>query len=469
MLFVLWGVFFTDNLSAVASAALGFLIDAFGWVFILATFAFLVFVIFLAFSRYGRIKLGTDDDEPEFRTSSWVAMMFSVGMGIGLMFYGVAEPISHMSAPPNGLAKPGTEAAAGLAMEYSYFHWALHPWAIYAVVGLSLAYFTFRKGKRNLISSAFYPILGNRVDGPAGKAIDTLAIFATLFGTATSLGLGALQINGGLNYLWDVPNSTAVAILVIAVMTALFILSAVSGVHRGIQWLSNVNMVLAVVLVLFLLVVGPTVFILNTFTESIGGYVSNLVPMSFRTAAFSDADWLASWTIFYWAWWISWTPFVGTFIARISKGRTIREFILGVLVVPSVVTFVWFGVLGGTAINLELSGGQHRRRRGGEPGRGAVRHPQPVPAGRADVPHSRRPGRPVLYQRGRRRGDSDGHALFEGHPGAQQGGGRGLGSPGWRRRCDPSSGRGAREPAAGGHHLRRAVRSGHDLHVLLAL
>src|ERR687898_1013083 len=356
MLFVLWGVFFTDNLSAAASAALGFLIDAFGWVFILATFAFLVFVIFLAFSRYGRIKLGADDDEPEFRTSSWVAMMFSVGMGIGLMFYGVAEPISHMSAPPNGLAKPGTEAAAGVAMEYSYFHWAFHPWAIYAVVGLSLAYFTFRKGKRNLISSAFYPILGDRVDGPVGKAIDTLAIFATLFGTATSLGLGALQINGGLNYLWDVPNSVAVAILVIAVMTVLFILSAVSGVHRGIQWLSNLNMVLAVVLVLFLLVVGPTVFILNTLTESIGGYLSNLVPMSFRTAAFSDAEWLASWTIFYWAWWISWTPFVGTFIARISRGRTIREFVVGVLLIPSVVSFVWFAVLGGTAINLELRG-----------------------------------------------------------------------------------------------------------------
>src|SRR5215217_224992 len=354
--FVLWGVFFTESLSAVASAVLGFLIDDFGWVFILSTFGFLVFVVYLAFSRYGKIKLGRDEDEPEFNTISWVAMMFSVGMGIGLMFYGVAEPISHFSAPPHGLAKPETEGAARVAMEYSYFHWALHPWAIYAVVGLSLAYFTFRKGKRNLISSAFYPILGNRVDGPAGKAIDSLAIFATLFGTATSLGLGALQINGGLNYLWDVPNSTAVAILVIAVMTALFILSAVSGVHRGIQWLSNVNMVLAVVLVLFLLVVGPTVFILNTFTESIGGYLSNLVPMSFRTAAFSDADWLASWTIFYWAWWISWTPFVGTFIARISKGRTIREFVLGVLVVPSIVTFVWFGVLGGTAINLELSG-----------------------------------------------------------------------------------------------------------------
>ncbi len=357
VLFVLWGVFFTDNLSAVASAVLGFLIDAFGWVFVLATFAFLLFVGFLAFSRYGKIKLGDDGDEPEFRTSSWVAMMFSVGMGIGLMFYGVAEPISHMSAPPNGSARAGTEGAASVAMQYSYFHWALHPWAIYAVVGLALAYFTFRKGKRNLISSAFYPILGDRVDGPIGKAIDTLAIFATLFGTATSLGLGALQINGGLNYLWQVPNSTTVAILIIAAMTVLFILSAVSGVHRGIQWLSVTNMVLAVVLVLFLLVVGPTIFILNTFTESIGGYLSNLVPMSFRTAAFSDADWLASWTIFYWAWWISWTPFVGTFIARISKGRTIREFVLGVLVVPSVVTFVWFGVLGGTAINLELTGG----------------------------------------------------------------------------------------------------------------
>src|SRR5215218_919341 len=356
MLFVLWGVFFTDNLSAVASAVLGFVIDTIGWVFILATFAFLVFVGFLAFSRYGRIKLG-NDDEPEFRTSSWVAMMFSVGMGIGLMFYGVAEPISHFSAPPHGLAKANTEEAARVAMEYSYFHWALHPWAIYAVVGLSLAYFTFRKGKRNLISSAFYPILGDRVDGPVGKAIDTLAIFATLFGTATSLGLGALQINGGLNYLWGaIPNSNGWAIGIIVVMTVLFILSAVSGVHRGIQWLSNVNMVLAVLLVVFLVIVGPTVFILNTFTESIGGYFSALVPMSFRTAAFGDADWLASWTIFYWAWWISWTPFVGTFIARISRGRTIREFVLGVLVAPSVVTFVWFAVFGGTAINLELSG-----------------------------------------------------------------------------------------------------------------
>jgi glycine betaine transporter len=358
VLFVLWGVLFTDSLSAVSSAVLGFLIEDFGWVFILSTFGFLVFVVYLAFSRYGKIKLGRDEDEPEFNTVSWVAMMFSVGMGIGLMFYGVAEPISHFSAPPHGLAKAETEGAARVAMEYSYFHWALHPWAIYAVVGLALAYFTFRKGRSNLISSAFYPILGDRVEGPIGKTIDILAIFATLFGTATSLGLGALQITGGLNYLNDSipPDSISWAMGIIAFMTVAFILSAVSGVHKGIQWLSNINMVLAVVLILFLVVVGPTVFIFNTFTESVGGYFANLIPMSFRTAAFGDADWLAAWTIFYWAWWISWTPFVGTFIARISKGRTIREFVLGVLVVPSLVTFVWFGVLGGSALNVSLGG-----------------------------------------------------------------------------------------------------------------
>lgn len=356
VLFVVWGVFFPGNLGSVASAALGYVVDAFGWLFIIATFGFLVFVGYLAIGRYGRVRLGEDDDRPEFRTSSWIAMMFSVGMGIGLMFFGVAEPASHFAAPPHGLASAGSEEAARVAMQYSYFHWALHPWAIYAVVGLSLAYFTFRKGKRNLISSAFYPLLGDKVDGPIGKAIDILAIFATLFGTATSLGLGALQINGGINYLWGVPNSVTIAIVIIAVMTILFIISAISGVHRGIQWLSNTNMVLAVVLVLFLLVVGPTVFIFNTFAESIGAYAGNFVQMSFRTAAFSDEEWLAAYTLFYWAWWISWTPFVGTFIARISKGRTIREFVLGVLLVPSVVTFVWFAVLGGTAINLDLSG-----------------------------------------------------------------------------------------------------------------
>jgi glycine betaine transporter len=357
--FVVWGVVFTDNLAAVFAAVLtNFLIPNFGWVFILSSFGFLAFSVYLALSRYGKIRLGGQNERPEFRTSSWVAMMFSAGMGIGLMFFGVAEPMYHLGAPPHGLAKPNTEAAAQVAMEYSYFHWAFHPWAIYSIMGLALAYFTFRKGMPNLISTAFYPLLGERVYGPIGKTIDILAIFATLFGSATSLGLGALQINEGLNYLFGFGgrDSVGLAIVVIAVLTIAFVLSAVSGVHRGIQWIANTNMVLAVFLLLFLFVVGPTVFILNTFTESIGGYLARLVPMSFRSGAFSDDAWLASWTIFYWAWWISWAPFVGTFIARISRGRTIREFVVGVILVPSVVSFVWFAILGGTAINLQLSG-----------------------------------------------------------------------------------------------------------------
>jgi glycine betaine transporter len=355
--FVLWGVLAPGNVAAVTGAIFGFVITNLGWVFVLATFGFLAFAVYLAASRYGRVRLGGDDEQPEFSTVSWVAMMFSAGMGIGLMFFGVAEPIGHLGAPPHGLAKPGTEAAAGVAMEYSYFHWALHPWAIYAIMGLALAYFTFRRGMPNLISTAFYPLLGDRVYGPAGKTIDILAIFATLFGSATSLGLGALQISGGLNYLVDaIPNSTFVAVAIIVLLTAAFIVSAVSGVHRGIQWIANANMVLAVLLLFFLFVVGPTVFILNTFVESLGGYMARLVPMSFQTAFSGDPAFLSGYTIFYWAWWISWAPFVGTFIARISRGRTIREFVVGVILVPSVVSFVWFSIMGGTAINLDLSG-----------------------------------------------------------------------------------------------------------------
>jgi choline/carnitine/betaine transport len=357
--FVAWGVFFAESLAAVFDAVLfDFLVPNFGWVFILSSFGFLAFSVYLACSRYGRIRLGGDDEQPEFRTVSWVAMMFSAGMGIGLMFFGVAEPMSHMGAPPGGVAEPNTRGAAQVAMEYSYFHWAFHPWAIYAVMGLALAYFCFRKGMPNLISTAFHPLLGDRVYGPMGKAIDILAIFATLFGSATSLGLGALQINEGLDVLFGVGGRDAVglAIVVIAVLTLCFIVSAVSGVHRGIQWLSNTNMVLAVFLLFFVFVLGPTVFILDTFVQSLGGYLANLIPMSFRTASYGDSAFVSGWTIFYWAWWISWAPFVGTFIARISRGRTIREFVVGVILVPSVVSFVWFAVLGGAAINLQLSG-----------------------------------------------------------------------------------------------------------------
>jgi glycine betaine transporter len=354
--FVLGGVLFQDELATVVADILSWVLANLGWLFVLSTAGFLVLVVFLAVTRYGRIRLGRDDDRPEFRTVSWIAMMFSAGMGIGLMFFGVAEPISHLAAPPLGSAKPNTEAAAATAMEWTYFHWALHPWALYAIVGLALGYFCFRRGMPNLISSVFYPLLGDRVNGPIGKGIDILAIFATMFGSATSLGLGALQINSGLNFVWDVETSTGLAVVIIAVLTLLFVVSAVSGVERGVQWLSNFNMLVAVGLLLFILLVGPTVFILGTLVSGTGDYFGGLFGRSFQTGVFGGSEWLGSWTFFYWMWWISWTPFVGTFLARISKGRTIREFVIGVLLVPSGVSFVWFAILGGAAINLQLTG-----------------------------------------------------------------------------------------------------------------
>jgi glycine betaine transporter len=354
--FVLVGVIFRDELATVVGDVLSWVLDNLGWLFVFSTAGFLAFVLFLAVTPYGRIRLGKDDDRPEFRTASWIAMMFSAGMGIGLMFFGVAEPISHLAAPPLGLAKPNTNEAAAVAMEWTYFHWTLHAWALYAIVGLALGYFCFRRGLPNLISSAFYPLLGERVKGPIGKGIDILAIFATMFGSATSLGLGALQINSGLNFVWGVTASNGLAVTIIALLTLMFVISAVSGVGKGVQFLSNFNMLVAVGLLLFILVVGPTVFILGTLVSSTGDYFGGLVGRSFQTGVFGGSEWLGSWTLFYWVWWMSWTPFVGTFLARISKGRTIREFVVGVLLIPSGVSFVWFAILGGSAINLQLTG-----------------------------------------------------------------------------------------------------------------
>jgi glycine betaine transporter len=354
--FVMWGVFAPDSLKIVATAILNWIIRVFGWSFVISTAVFLIFAVFLAFSRFGRIRLGHDDEQPEFSTPSWICMMFSVGMGIGLMFWGVAEPINHFGTPPHGLAQPETRDAALVAMQYAYFHWALHPWAIYAMAGLSMAYFSYRRDLPTLVSSTFHPLLGDRIHGPLGRMIDVLAIIATLFGTATSLGLGAQQINSGMDYLWQTGESATIALTIIAALSVLFILSAVSGIGRGIQFLSNMNMVVALLLLLYLALLGPTVFILDTLIEAMGLYVSDIVSMSFRTSAFSDSKWLANWTIFYWAWWVSWAPFVGVFIARISRGRTIREFVVGVLLIPSAVTFVWFTVMGGSALFSELSG-----------------------------------------------------------------------------------------------------------------
>ena len=358
--FILWGILSTDSLSAVSSAVLSGVITAGGWAFVLTASAFVVFALWLAFSRFGKIPLGRDDEGPEFRTTSWIAMMFSAGMGIGLMFYGVAEPLSHFSSPPPGTVPADSEEALDVAMATTLFHWTLHPWAIYAVVGLAIAYSTFRCGRRQLISSAFAPLLGEtNTDGPLGKAIDILAIFATLFGSAASLGLGALQIGAGLQALSMPEAGKGLLVAIIAILTVAFICSAVTGVAKGIQFLSNVNMVLAGLLAVFVFVVGPTILILNLLPTAIGDYFGNLAQMAARTAASggdATAEWLSGWTVFYWAWWISWTPFVGMFIARISRGRSIKQFVVGVMLIPSAVSLLWFAIFGGAAIDRQRTG-----------------------------------------------------------------------------------------------------------------
>src|SRR5918995_6428463 len=353
--FVFLGVVFDEELATVVGDILNWILTNLGWVFVLSTAAFLGFVLFLAVTPYGRIRLGKDDDRPEFRTVSWIAMMFSAGMGIGLMFFGVAEPISHLAAPPLGLAKPGTEEAAATAMEYTYFHWALHPWALYAVVGLALGYFSFRKGMPNLISTVFRPLLGDRVDGPIGKAIDIIAIIATLFGVAVSLGLGTLQIDAGLGEVFGLPSGIALQLIIIAITAVAYMLSASTPINKRVNILSQTSMYIAFALLVYFIIVGPTLLQLNSFMQETGVYLANLVPQSFNMAAFEpqEATWLADWTIFFWATWIAWAPYVGVFIARISKGRTIREFILGVMIAPRIFSMIWFSVFGAAGIQAD--------------------------------------------------------------------------------------------------------------------
>ena len=359
--FVAWGFLNTESLGTASGSALDWTVTNMGWLFVVLASAFVVFVIWLAAGRFGSIPLGTDDEEPEFRTVSWVAMMFSAGMGIGLMFYGVAEPLAHLVTPPPGTGEPGNPEAVQNAMATTLFHWTLHPWAIYAVVGIAIAYGVFRRGRSQLVSAAFSPLIGERrANGTAGRVIDMLAIFATLFGSAASLGLGALQIGSGLEIVGGIGKvGNGVLVGIIAVLTIGFIASAVSGVAKGIQWLSNINMVLAIALAGFVFVVGPTVFILDLVPTAVGSYFQDVATMSARTdAAGGDAmaEWLSAWTVFYWAWWLSWTPFVGMFIARISRGRTIRQFVTGVLLVPSLVSLVWFAIFGGAAIDAQRGG-----------------------------------------------------------------------------------------------------------------
>jgi glycine betaine transporter len=356
LLFVLWGSLNPSGLAKQANEFLVYTTTNFGWLYLFAAFGFLLFVVYLAFSKYGNIRLGEDTDEPEYSDLSWFAMLFSAGMGIGLVFWGVAEPLSHYTFPPQEAQSQSAEAAR-LAMRYAFFHWGLHPWAIYSVVGVALAYFQFRKKRKGLISHTFYPLLGDRVDGVLGKLIDVIAVIATSFGVATSLGLGTLQINGGLQVLWGVPNVVGVQISILIVLTVLYMLSATTGLDRGIKILSNVNLLVALGLLMGTFILGPTSFLLDTFTVTLGGYLQNLIQMSLRLTPFTQGSWVSNWTLFYWAWWIAWAPFVGMFIARVSRGRTVKEFVLGVLFVPSLFSFLWFSVFGGMGLHQQIMEG----------------------------------------------------------------------------------------------------------------
>jgi choline/glycine/proline betaine transport protein len=355
--FVAWGVAAPGNLGAIAEAVMAWIATYFGWWYTLVVTGFVVFVVVLMLSPYGRIKLGKDKEEPEWSTWAWFSMLFTAGMGIGLVFFGVAEPIFHFNSPPTGGG--GTPRAAIEAMNITFFHWGLHPWAVYIVMGLSMGYFCFRHDLPLRPAVAFYPLIGTRIYGWLGNLIDILAVFGTLFGLATSLGLGASQINAGLNTVFGLPEGAAWQVVIIGVVTAIAVVSVMLGLDGGIRRLSVFNMYLAIALAVVVFLAGPTLFILKFMVSSAGHYIQNLPETSLRMFTFSQegSDWLSSWTLFYWGWWIAWSPFVGMFIARVSRGRTIRQFIIGCLLAPTGASIAWFTIFGGSALYYILEGG----------------------------------------------------------------------------------------------------------------
>ncbi|AKO92187.1 glycine betaine uptake BCCT transporter [Priestia filamentosa] len=356
-LLVLVGITMPTKLETVTSNLQDFITNTFGWYYLIVVTFFVIVCLYLLVSPIGQIKLGKQEDKPEFSRPTWLAMLFSAGMGIGLVFYGTAEPISHYAiSSPTG--ETGTDQAMKDAMRFTFFHWGIHAWAIYGIIALSLAYFTFRKGERSLISATLKPVIGKYADGVLGKIIDIIAVIATVIGVATTLGFGAVQINGGLSYLFGIPSNLMSQFLIVLVVTILFIISALTGLGKGIKILSNANMAIALVLFLLTFILGPTLFTLNLFTDTVGTYLQNLINMSFRIAPLNEKhrNWINGWTIFYWAWWIAWSPFVGIFIARVSKGRTIREFVIYVLLVPSLIGFIWFTTFGSASMFLEHNG-----------------------------------------------------------------------------------------------------------------
>ncbi|MGN7410847.1 BCCT family transporter [Sporosarcina sp. SAFN-010] len=349
---VLLGAVMNEKFSYVADMLYEFTTRSFGWFYLLVVFVLVVFLIGLAISKYGAIRLGGDDERPDFPFFTWIGMLFSAGFGVGLVFYGVAEPMSHyINAPVSGV-EPSTEEAARVAMGYSFFHWGISQWAIFGLVGLVIAFLQFRKKKDGLISTALEPVVGSNKYLKGG--IDSLAVIATVMGIATSLGLGVLQMSGGLEYAFDISNTFLVQFSIIAVVFVAYMISASTGLDKGIRYLGNFNLGLAITLLVFFFVVGPKVFILDSFTLAIGDYITNFIQYSLRLQPYGEGTWVQKWTIFYWAWTIAWSPFVGAFVARVSKGRTIREFIVGVMVIPPVFACMWVATLGGTALYSDL-------------------------------------------------------------------------------------------------------------------
>ncbi|MFT6094010.1 MAG: choline/glycine/proline betaine transport protein, partial [Pseudohongiellaceae bacterium] len=348
-----YGAGFSEHAAITFNSLQNWLTTNFGWFYMASIAFFFGFVVYLAFSRFANIKLGPDDSAPDYSYLSWFAMLFSAGMGIGLLFFGVSEPLTHFTQPPLGAGN--TAQSAGHAMEITFFHWGLQAWSVYIVVGLSLAYFSFRHGLPLSVRSALYPLIGDRIYGPIGHAVDIFAVLGTMFGVATSLGLGVMQVNAGLNFLFGIEVSTTVQIALIVGITGMATVSVVAGLDAGIRRVSELNLMLAIIMLIFILVAGPTATLLGALMQNIGGYLSGMVDMTFNLYAYQPNEWMGDWTLFYWAWWISWSPFVGMFIARISRGRTIREFIVGVLLVPAGFTFLWLSLFGNTALTMELA------------------------------------------------------------------------------------------------------------------
>lgn len=356
MLIAFFAICFKDTFQNCSNLLFDFMTNRLGWLYLIAMLFFVGFSMCVAVSKYGKIRLGNDDSKSEYSNTSWFAMLFCAGMGVGLVFWGISEPLSHYTSPIAGI-EPLSNDAIDFAFKSVFMHWGIHPWAAYAVIGLPLAYFQFRKNKPGLISSLMEPLVGERrTHSYVGKIVDILAAFATIAGIVTSLGLGVLQINSGLETVFRLPNNNVSQILIIIIITVIFVISAVSGVDKGVKKLSNITLMLIVIFMTICFGIGPKQEIVNNFTNGLGLYINDFFKDSLRLSTYGDTSWTTGWRIFYWAWWIAWAPFVGMFIARISKGRTIREFIFGVVLVPSLASFIWFSIFGSLGIHLGVNG-----------------------------------------------------------------------------------------------------------------